>query len=266
MHSPHSAWSSTPTAAGDTWGLPCLPDQKRSTLRRRRYRAKDGTDGVAEVAPHPIDTDGSASPSALGDIARDSEQGGVTRDDAEPEQLRVAAVCRSCTGSLVAMLPKKSRVGRRNPPRAPKRNALGPPETRLSAPEQSPFATPDELSAWSASLPSVAGASFGLQPDGYVNVPDLPDIVALAERVKARRKELGVSQAGLARRGGPSAGTIGEIERCRNPLPLPETLDKLDHALGWEPNTSDTILRGGVAGHAVETAAARGRLRLVVAS
>ncbi|MGO4649144.1 helix-turn-helix domain-containing protein [Nocardia sp. 2YAB30] len=130
--------------------------------------------------------------------------------------------------------------------------------------ERSAFATPAELTAWHSSVPRVTGGGYGLQPDGFVHVPEGPDTTALAEMIKRERVEKGWSQTDLARRCGLSPSTVGEIERQRNPLPSPETLDKLDRGLGWGADTCDTVLRGGVPGEVVSAAADRGKLRFVV--
>lgn len=74
-----------------------------------------------------------------------------------------------------------------------------------------------------------------------------PDITALAERVKARRRENGWTQAEVAKKGGPSAGVISQIERCLVESPAGDVLDKLDAALEWPAGTADGILRGASA-------------------
>ncbi|WP_433594010.1 helix-turn-helix domain-containing protein [Nocardia sp. CA-145437] len=70
------------------------------------------------------------------------------------------------------------------------------------------------------------------------------DIKALAERVKARRKENGWTQADVAKKGGPSAGAISQIERCLIEEPAEDLLAKLDAALEWPSGTADGIVRG----------------------
>ncbi|MEU6585632.1 helix-turn-helix domain-containing protein [Nocardia sp. NPDC046763] len=77
-----------------------------------------------------------------------------------------------------------------------------------------------------------------------------PDIKALAERVKARRRENGWTQAEVAKKGGPSAGVISQIERCLVEAPAGDVLGKLDAALEWVAGTADGILRGAPAGMA----------------
>ncbi|MGW2662963.1 helix-turn-helix domain-containing protein [Nocardia tengchongensis] len=71
-----------------------------------------------------------------------------------------------------------------------------------------------------------------------------PDIQALAERVKARRRENSWTQADVAKKGGPSAGSISQIERCLIEEPAPDLLAKLDTALEWPSGTADSIVRG----------------------
>ncbi|MFJ9364439.1 helix-turn-helix domain-containing protein [Nocardia sp. NPDC101769] len=74
-----------------------------------------------------------------------------------------------------------------------------------------------------------------------------PDIKALAERVKARRRENGWTQAEVAKKGGPSAGVISQIERCLVEAPAGDVLGRLDAALEWAAGTADGILRGAPA-------------------
>ncbi|MFE3193029.1 helix-turn-helix domain-containing protein [Nocardia sp. NPDC059240] len=74
-----------------------------------------------------------------------------------------------------------------------------------------------------------------------------PDIKALAERVKARRRENGWTQADVAKNGGPSTGMISQIERCLMESPAEDVLVKLDAALEWPAGTADAILRGSAA-------------------
>ncbi|MGK8490507.1 helix-turn-helix domain-containing protein [Nocardia asiatica] len=80
------------------------------------------------------------------------------------------------------------------------------------------------------------------------------DLDALAERVRARRREMKWTQADVAGNGGPPAKVVSEIERSRNQRPSAEVLDRLDAGLDWPPGTSATILG---AEPASELAAAR---------
>ncbi|MEC3953672.1 helix-turn-helix domain-containing protein [Nocardia sp. CDC153] len=74
-----------------------------------------------------------------------------------------------------------------------------------------------------------------------------PDIKALADRVKARRKENGWTQADVAKQGGPSAGAISQIERCLMESPAEDVLAKLDAGLEWPAGTAGAILAGSAA-------------------
>ncbi|UGT42828.1 helix-turn-helix domain-containing protein [Nocardia yamanashiensis] len=91
-----------------------------------------------------------------------------------------------------------------------------------------------EAAAPAAAAPAQAAAA----------VSGEPDIKALSERVKARRKENGWTQADVARKGGPAAGAISQIERCLMESPAEDVLAKLDTALEWPAGTAEGILRG----------------------
>jgi transcriptional regulator with XRE-family HTH domain len=71
------------------------------------------------------------------------------------------------------------------------------------------------------------------------------DIERLGAYVEARRKELGLSQADLAGRGGPSDTTISKIELGRATRILPKTARELDLALRWAAGSSEAIMTGG---------------------
>ncbi|WP_157574123.1 helix-turn-helix domain-containing protein [Nocardia jejuensis] len=71
-----------------------------------------------------------------------------------------------------------------------------------------------------------------------------PDLKALSDRIKARRKEKGWTQADVARTSGLSANAVSQIERCLNEDPAADALAKLDAGLEWPANTADSILRG----------------------
>ncbi|WP_297626204.1 helix-turn-helix domain-containing protein [Nocardia sp.] len=96
-----------------------------------------------------------------------------------------------------------------------------------SAPKAAPKAAPVQASA------ATAGA---------------PDIKALADKVKERRREKSWTQGDVAKQGGPAAGTVSQIERCLIEEPTAETLTKLDAGLEWPANTSEGILRGNLVG------------------
>lgn len=75
-----------------------------------------------------------------------------------------------------------------------------------------------------------------------------PDIKALADKVKERRREKSWTQGDVAKQGGPAAGTVSQIERCLIEEPTAETLTKLDAGLEWPANTAEAILRGNLVG------------------
>lgn len=65
----------------------------------------------------------------------------------------------------------------------------------------------------------------------------------LAEAIKSRRAELGLTMAQVARRGGPTKPTQVKYERGRIPDGSQAgTLRKYDHALGWTPGHASSLL------------------------
>ncbi|WP_330181690.1 helix-turn-helix domain-containing protein [Nocardia sp. NBC_01503] len=117
--------------------------------------------------------------------------------------------------------------------------------------KQREAAEADSTAAAAADAPSVAApkaktaakaeAKPAAQPTG-----DL-DIAALADRVKARRREMGWTQGDVAKKGGPAAGMISQIERSLVESPAAEVLAKLDAGLDWPADTAAAILAGRVA-------------------
>ncbi|MFE3258301.1 helix-turn-helix domain-containing protein [Nocardia sp. NPDC059091] len=105
-----------------------------------------------------------------------------------------------------------------------------------------------EAAAPAVSEPAaVAAVAAEVAETGAAATGGASDIKALAERVKARRRENGWTQAEVAKNGGPSAGVISQIERCLVEAPAGDVLDKLDAALEWPAGTADGILRGASA-------------------
>ncbi|MFF2549405.1 helix-turn-helix domain-containing protein [Nocardia sp. NPDC058058] len=90
-----------------------------------------------------------------------------------------------------------------------------------------------------AAKPAAAKPAAAQSADG-------PDLAALADRVKARRKEMGWTQGDVAKKGGPAAGMISQIERSLVEDPAAEVLTKLDAGLEWPANTAEAILAGRV--------------------
>lgn len=67
----------------------------------------------------------------------------------------------------------------------------------------------------------------------------------LAQAVRARREELGLSLLDVVKKGGPTKPTIIRYERGDIPHEVPPgTMAKFDHALDWEPGTAERILSG----------------------
>jgi hypothetical protein len=69
----------------------------------------------------------------------------------------------------------------------------------------------------------------------------------LAEAVKSRRLQLGLSQGAIHERGGPSIVTVRQIEKVTGPTPSDLTLTGIDRALGWKHGSAQAILDGGTA-------------------
>lgn len=65
---------------------------------------------------------------------------------------------------------------------------------------------------------------------------------ALAEAVKHRRNELRLRQSDLEARGGPSAGTVRNIERASRESYSPRTFAQLEHALSWPMGLTGHLL------------------------
>ncbi|GAB2674629.1 helix-turn-helix domain-containing protein [Nocardia goodfellowii] len=125
------------------------------------------------------------------------------------------------------------------------------PESQAVAPKSQAVAPKTQTAAPKAQAPATEAAAHTTQAvasDSTTSAPERLDVTALAERVKARRREKGWTQADVARNGGPSAGTVSQIERCLSEEPAADTLAKLDAGLEWPERTSESILRGEMAG------------------
>lgn len=71
-----------------------------------------------------------------------------------------------------------------------------------------------------------------------------PDWTALAGRVRERRVALGLRQSDLEAVGGPSNGTVRNIEQEARTTYSTRTFAQLENALGWNPGTVARILKG----------------------
>lgn len=75
---------------------------------------------------------------------------------------------------------------------------------------------------------------------------DSKGMTRLAEAVRARRAELGLTHDSVLAAGGPSGVTLTKIESASGPVPRPSTLKKLDKALDWAPGSSARVIAGSV--------------------
>lgn len=69
----------------------------------------------------------------------------------------------------------------------------------------------------------------------------------LAAAVKRRRKELGMTQIGLATAAGVSESTIQLLESGTPRGRMPRSLPAVERELGWAPGSATALLMGGVA-------------------
>lgn len=74
--------------------------------------------------------------------------------------------------------------------------------------------------------------------------PQSVDWAALAERVRERRVALGLRQSDLEALGGPSNGTVRNIEQAARTKYSARTLAQLEAALQWPRGTANRILDG----------------------
>ncbi len=92
---------------------------------------------------------------------------------------------------------------------------------------------------WSASLTApmgiFAGASGKILPMSWE---------ALGDAVRQRRKELGLTQADEAARGGPSVETVRAIENNRAGRLGRQSRRALERAIEWDVGTIDAVLEG----------------------
>lgn len=67
----------------------------------------------------------------------------------------------------------------------------------------------------------------------------------LGDLARRRREDLGLTQAEVQARGGPSVATLRYIESAAQEGYRGSVLRNLERALDWPPDTIDTILAGG---------------------
>jgi transcriptional regulator with XRE-family HTH domain len=68
----------------------------------------------------------------------------------------------------------------------------------------------------------------------------------LGQQVRDRRAELGLTQAEVAERGGPSVETLRALENDRSKRLSPRVRRALERVLQWETGSIDAVLDGGV--------------------
>ena len=72
----------------------------------------------------------------------------------------------------------------------------------------------------------------------------MEDYAALAEAVKARRTELGIKQTDSEFYGGPSTGTLRNVEQCARVGYHRRTFKDIEAMLKWRSGTCNRILAG----------------------
>lgn len=66
----------------------------------------------------------------------------------------------------------------------------------------------------------------------------------LADAIRQAREAAGMTQTDLANKAGIAEGSVQNLESGRERSRMPQTLTKVEQALGWEPGTGVAILRG----------------------
>ncbi|MBO0882212.1 MAG: hypothetical protein J2P17_18120 [Mycobacterium sp.] len=120
-------------------------------------------------------------------------------------------------------------------------------------PSDSTLAKLDDLLSWESG--SARSALYGGQPiprevpdkpsvpDVDLGVPD--DYMNLAREVQIRLRELNMSKTKFAAIGGPGRSTLATLGK-RGYQPAPDTLDRIDRFLLWEPGSALAVLKGGL--------------------
>lgn len=119
-------------------------------------------------------------------------------------------------------------------------------------PSESTLAKLDELLSWEPG--SAKSTLYGGEPIPR-EVPDKPagrivedvadDYANLAREVEQRLRELNMSKSKFAAIGGPGRSTLATLGK-RGYQPAPDTLERIDKFLLWEPGSALAVLRGGL--------------------
>lgn len=120
-------------------------------------------------------------------------------------------------------------------------------------PSESTLAKLDDLLSWDSG--SARSALYGGEPIPR-EVPDKPvvpdvdhtqadDYLNLAREIETRLRELNMSKTKFAAIGGPGRSTLATLGK-RGYQPAPETLERIDRFLLWEPGSASIVLKGGL--------------------
>jgi hypothetical protein len=120
-------------------------------------------------------------------------------------------------------------------------------------PSDSTLAKLDELLSWESG--SARSALYGGEPVPREG-PDKPvlpnvdhtqpdDYLNLAREIETRLRELNMSKSKFAAIGGPGRSTLATLGK-RGYQPAPETLERIDTFLLWQPGSASVVLKGGL--------------------
>jgi hypothetical protein len=120
-------------------------------------------------------------------------------------------------------------------------------------PSDSTLAKLDDLLSWESG--SARSTVYGGEPAPR-EVPDKPglpdvdlavpdDYMNLAHEVEIRLRELNMSKTKFAAIGGPGRSTLATLGK-RGYQPAPDTLERIDRFLLWEPGSALAVLKGGL--------------------
>lgn len=120
-------------------------------------------------------------------------------------------------------------------------------------PSDTTLAKLDDLLSWECG--SARSVLYGGQPIPR-EAPDKPgspdvdhvaadDYLNLAREVETRLRELNMSKSKFAAIGGPGRSTLATLGK-RGYQPAPDTLDRIDRFLLWEPGSALAVLKGGL--------------------
>lgn len=120
-------------------------------------------------------------------------------------------------------------------------------------PSDSTLAKLDDLLSWESG--SARSTLYGGEPipREIPDKPGLPDVdlavpddyMNLAHEVEIRLRELNMSKTKFAAIGGPGRSTLATLGK-RGYQPAPDTLDRIDRFLLWEPGSALAVLKGGL--------------------